>query len=417
MVNSPRPDRFHEAQELIATNKVWLQRHLPLIGSELLRVDVVVIHHRDVPTAATDGHVILFNPDFTVELNDLGAGTNPRKRFVAAVMLHELIHIAFNHQDRRGSRDPTLWNCAADFVTNLLVAEHGIELPPGALFDAGYSNKSVEEVYAVLEQDPRRARRAMNSRHASQRADGHLDVDHVRRMLGTRTADSTHRTLGQSTIDSIRQALLAQPRRNSAGIAAEQLAVKALHRPAPRWQEFLSQWCSGIARVGTSFSRPNRRLLGQGLIMPGASDRTLDGLIIGLDSSGSRWDRTVLRKVIGQIEAVRSVVGCGLRVITFDHEIRQQRSFHGFEQLSGSISIAGGGGTDFRCLFEEAERIRQDHVWRLAPIIVVTDAMGTMPTAPVDRTCWLIPRGFPAQVPFGAVVRYDESDAPSPPAT
>jgi predicted metal-dependent peptidase len=151
--------------------------------------------------------------------------------------------------------------------------------------------------------------------------------------------------------------------------------------------------------------------------MPGASDRTLDGLIIGLDSSGSRWDRTVLRKVIGQIEAVRSVVGCGLRVITFDHEIRQQRSFHGFEQLSGSISIAGGGGTDFRCLFEEAERIRQDHVWRLAPIIVVTDAMGTMPTAPVDRTCWLIPRGFPAQVPFGAVVRYDESDAPSPPAT
>jgi predicted metal-dependent peptidase len=417
MLNSPRPDRFHEAQELLATNKVWLQRHLPLIGSELLRVDVVVIDHRNVATAATDGQVILFNPNFTVELSNLEVGTNPRKRFVAAVMLHELIHIAFNHHDRRGCRDPALWNCAADFVTNLLVMELGLELPPGSLFDAEHSGKSVEDVYACLEQDPRRARKAMNARHASQRADGHLDVDHVRRLLGTRTEASTSTPLSQSTIGSIRQALLAQPRRNSAGIAAEQLAVKALHRPAPRWREVLSQWCSGIARVGTSFSRPNRRLLGQGLIMPGASDPSLDGLIIGLDSSGSRWDRTVLRKVIGQIEAVRSVIGCRLRVITFDHEIRQQRSFEGFEAISGGISIAGGGGTDFRCLFAEVERIRHDHAWQLAPVIVITDAMGIMPTDPVDRTCWLIPSAFPALVPFGMVVRYDESDAPRPPAT
>src|SRR5215813_248813 len=74
-----------------------------------------------VPTAATDGRDIFFNVGFWNTLT-------PTQRL--GLLAHEVLHVALLHVVRRGSRDPLLWNIAADIVVNgIILSQPGFELP------------------------------------------------------------------------------------------------------------------------------------------------------------------------------------------------------------------------------------------------------------------------------------------------
>lgn len=408
-------EEVERAREALSVAKIWLQRRIPMIGSELLRIDVVVVLPVQIATAATDGRMILFSAAFVNELDKADRSTTPPNTTLAGVLMHELIHIAFEHLGRRKERNALLWNCAADYVTNLMVLDFGLHLPQSALVDRSFEQHSVEQVYRFLAKDPDQGKKHVRARYGSMSADDHLTHDDAARLAQSVGVQPTELERLPEITWSLRKALLDTGQQMQRNFMAEQKAVDAAHVPAPCWQRLLSQWCTQVSRNETSFARPNRRLLGQGMVLPGLHGRTIDGLIIGLDSSGSRWNMSVLQKVFGHIEQLRAVLGCGLRLVMFDHQVKQVLSFDPHEALPSRLTIAGGGGTDFRCFFAEAERIRRDFAWQQAPIIIITDALGIMPPQPADRTCWLIPKTFPATVPFGVVVRYDETDAPVPP--
>ena len=78
-------------------------------------------------------------------------------RELAAVMLHELLHAALLHAERRGKRDALIWNVASDIVVNGIIrretgrtGEQLIVLPDSALVDPELEDLEVEEVYEVL---------------------------------------------------------------------------------------------------------------------------------------------------------------------------------------------------------------------------------------------------------------------------
>ncbi|GIW31823.1 MAG: hypothetical protein KatS3mg071_1997 [Meiothermus sp.] len=96
----------------------------------------------EIPTMATDGYAIYYNPAFAEALTD---------DEVLGVLLHEVLHAAYGHLPRRGSRDPLRWNVAADIVVNGIVEREGVGcLPQGALRDPALQDLPVEEVYALL---------------------------------------------------------------------------------------------------------------------------------------------------------------------------------------------------------------------------------------------------------------------------
>ena len=64
----------------------------------------------DCPTACTDGIELHFNPDFFIWMCPDARET---------VLMHELWHVAYLHDIRRGSRDPEVWNQACDHFINL----------------------------------------------------------------------------------------------------------------------------------------------------------------------------------------------------------------------------------------------------------------------------------------------------------
>lgn len=67
-----------------------------------------------ITTAATNGNDYFWNPHFVLALSPLA---------LRMIIFHEATHAIFNHVDRRGGRDPRLWNLAVDYVTNYYIVE------------------------------------------------------------------------------------------------------------------------------------------------------------------------------------------------------------------------------------------------------------------------------------------------------
>ena len=95
----------------------------PFFGTLGLKLKLVA---GSLPTMATDGSRIVYNPGFVDQL---------KPAELEGTLAHEVLHCALGHQCRRGERDPGLWNEAADFAINPILIGNGFALPAGALIE------------------------------------------------------------------------------------------------------------------------------------------------------------------------------------------------------------------------------------------------------------------------------------------
>src|SRR5215467_7768883 len=125
-------------QHKLTRARTQLLLNQPFFGTLCLRLKLI---SGPVPTMATDGRRIVYDPAF---VNSLPPAE------LEAVLAHEVLHCALGHHCRRGQRDPRLWNEAADLAINPLLVANGFSLPAGALIDPDFDNLSAEEIYARL---------------------------------------------------------------------------------------------------------------------------------------------------------------------------------------------------------------------------------------------------------------------------
>src|SRR5260370_11990855 len=90
---------------------------------------------------ATDGRRIVYNPRLVESVPP---------PILQTLLAHEVRDCALGHHCGRGTRDPKLWNKAADLAINPLLKRNGMELWEGALLDPQYDDLSAEEIYAQL---------------------------------------------------------------------------------------------------------------------------------------------------------------------------------------------------------------------------------------------------------------------------
>jgi len=67
-----------------------------------------------LPTAATDGKCFYWNPSFILKLSPIG---------VRIVACHEALHASYMHPNRRGGREPKLWNLAVDYIVHKFIID------------------------------------------------------------------------------------------------------------------------------------------------------------------------------------------------------------------------------------------------------------------------------------------------------
>jgi predicted metal-dependent peptidase len=97
----------------------------------------------DLPTAATNGRDVMYNPNFIDTLTD---------KQLTFVVLHEALHKVFQHMTiwrKLWKENPMLANIAADYVVNNTIVEadpHGevASMPEMCLYDKRFANMTTK---------------------------------------------------------------------------------------------------------------------------------------------------------------------------------------------------------------------------------------------------------------------------------
>lgn len=127
-------DEAEKAARRIIKSRTGLIFDKPVLAPLLFKLEPKAI---PFGTMATDGKSFLYNPAFV---------NNLEVKFLKFGLLHEVLHCAFRHPSRRGSRESQIWNIAADLVINgILVYDEKVEAPDWICIDKKYHKTEWEK--------------------------------------------------------------------------------------------------------------------------------------------------------------------------------------------------------------------------------------------------------------------------------
>lgn len=325
----------------------------------------------EIPTACVDerGRITL-HPAFIDTLSDLQ---------FAFVLAHEVCHVAFGHFQRRGSRDPFLWNVANDLVINALLRDSfGREdaMPSGVLWDPSLAGLTSEQIYQGLLQHVLAPRGSVLSSDMVEagRSTGTI----IRQPRGSLPA-------GDGWVAALAKAA-AQARQfgNLPDAIAREL-TRCL-RPKVDWpgqlRQFLRHGVSRDARADFTFIPCNRRFVHVGCYLPSLFGPSAARIVFAVDTSGSMGEAD-LAAAHAEIDSIRRQFGCPVYVMSADNAVRGGQWVLPHEELPTPV---GGGLTDFRPVFHHLE----EHRIKADVVVYMTDGYGTFGDPPSIETIWVM---------------------------
>jgi predicted metal-dependent peptidase len=394
----------------------------PFFGTLCLRLKLVP---GELPTMATDGRRIVYDPAFVDELT-------PAE--LEAVLAHEVLHCALGHHCRRGVRDPRLWNEAADLAINPILIGNGFKLPAGALLDPAFGGLSAEEIYARLSERSREESNPAPDQDQHPTMASPTDVGQEPQKQQSRPGStSTPGTVGNEvrrqspgpggfgevwdvTDEQGRPESQAENSRQQQewNIAAEQAMRSAKscgrepanlarplrenRKPKQDWRALLREFVTATSPCDYRWTPPNRRFIASGLYLPSVERAGVGIIVVAVDTSGSIGEEE-LEQFAGEINAISDEAKpAAIHIVYCDAVVQSIQQFGPSEPVE--LEPRGGGGTDFRPVFEwvEANQIAP------ACLIYLTDlCCRSYPQAPEYPVLWVTDSRRTA--PFGETIR------------
>jgi predicted metal-dependent peptidase len=327
----------------------------------------------DCPTAATDGRSLLINPNF---FNDL----TPNERI--GLLAHEVLHVAFDHMHRIGTRDPQWWNIAADYVINGFLSKAKYSLPKGGLIDAKYDGMTTEAVYDILVKKNEQEKANILAKCGSNPMNGG-DVSYPDQ-AASGTDPVTQDEVTTIILRAATQAKMAKQEPGSIPGEVEIELANTLNPPLP-WHVILQNYLTDFAKDDYSFRRPNKRFL-PAHYMPVAHSEALPHIAIAVDSSSSVSDDEFNVFISKIAEIQQSMHPKKITVIDFNTVLKSTQELRDDQNPFKELKFVGRGGT----------RIQPVHDWvaehRPTLILVFTDGefTKTKPVNPNIPILWII---------------------------
>jgi len=320
----------------------------------------------EIPTAATNGIKLLINPDWFCSLSQ------PQQ---IGLLIHEVSHVALDHNSRGKNLDKDKYNRAADYVINLQITDEGYEIPDGGLLDPQYRGMSTEEVYALLED-----------------SDEPYDCDIQE------CDEETQKQIEKILIKAITASKLAKEYIGNISGEAERLLEERLNPILP-WETLLQNYVDTFINGDYSWRKPNRRYLD--IFLPSLYSEGIDSIVFCNDASGSVSDED-FNKGLAEFRSVREKLNPReTTIIAFDTEIKNICVLQRDEEIS-NISYIGYGGTS---IFPVFEYLKDKHP---SLVIFFTDMefypIEEVPNYPV---LWICVGDYNNPITFGEKIKYE----------
>jgi len=348
----------------------------------------------DVPTAATNGWDVSYNPDFIEEHMKDDAS-------LRLLVLHEAMHKAYRHLTvwkYLSKQNARLANIAMDHFVNLSLMDTDagsgfLKMPNvGIQPEPKYRGWSVLQIYTDLEDEDDDNGGGGNEGMDEHDFDGAGDLPTEQEM-----EDEIGRAIRQG--EMIRKQRGKDGTGGADGMFGDLLAPKIDWRKALR--EFVTETCSG--RDESSWARPNRRFLADDVYMPSMMGVTLRELVVGFDTSGSIFGGSEMTRFVTELTSIIDMVKPSkVHVVYWDTAIVGHQQFDDGQFAVADLKPKGGGGTDGSVLFDY---LREKNIKPNAIIQLTDGYVGEWGHTDVP-TLWAITTDIKA--PFGTTIRLED---------
>ncbi len=345
-----------------------------------------------IPTLSTDGVSIKYNPAFVQLITP---------RHLATALAEAVMYCILHHPTRRENRDPGKYGTACRHEVDEYLLKDNTEdmkrskinpwdwpeiTPP--LYDEAFKGLIAEQIYNRLPDD--------------ESGGGGGGKKSLCEVEDSPTEDPAEIQETEAKWDiAVEQAAAIAKARGELPSHLEMLVEKT--KPKLPWTHLLKPFVRQFSKEDYSFSRPNMAVLiateGE-IIIPSLWSEGLGNIVVASDSSGSIYcDKALQGEFNGEIASIhRDLAPKELHFMDCDAKVHSHRIYGPQDQLD--LTTRGGGGTDFRPVFDLVAEQRIDPVC----LLYFTDMWGTFPEVPPPYPVLWISYSSETRAPFGSVI-------------
>lgn len=348
----------------------------------------------DAESFLSDGTRFEYNDDYL-------SGLDPDE--LGFALANGAMHAALQHENRQKGRMNWLWQLATDYAINAMLIDNGLEAPDRINHDDRFEGMYAEEIYAILKDEIKNEE--FDGNEENETGFNESNRRHQQQMQNAQGDHDPEKKRPQMEVESVAQEeqwgqVAEEAMRKTQKIGNLPLGLERFFETTAEakidWRRELHDAVDPHAKSDYRQLPPARKLLYMGTYLPSLHSDMLR-LVIAIDSSGS-VDEALLGSFIAEIESLLlHFPSYAIDLLVCDAAVQSHRSFCGGEKLE--VELKGGGGTDFRPVFDSVDR----HLPHTQLLLYFTDTQGTFPDeAPLYEVLWVAPQE--ANVPFGRVL-------------
>lgn len=329
-----------------------------------------------------------YNKNFVDTLSDIQIKT---------LLCHEILHLAFRHPFRNMAREATIWNIACDLKVNEELGGYQFELPSGALIPSngewkfsGHTIKDIDkknseliydEIMKMIPPSVKSIIASLTIQLSPQKGKGSsgkaLDKlpqpwkDLIKKLIRDLVKSDKRMTKAgmdvskseQRNLEKDWQQRINQANQNAgignipAGLARE---LQELENPELPWHQIIRQRLSNVTRRRT-WTKPAKKFLP--MYFPGVKAETGLNAVVALDTSGSMSSEDITKALSETLGLARSFPSIHLWILSSDAKVWDMIEVkNGNASKIKEICPRGGGGTQFRPIFEMIKKKFEDRI-------------------------------------------------------
>ena len=387
----------------VSEAKAKLLVDYPYFGTLASRLELK--QNDNIQAYLSDGVRFEYNDEYLLELSSSE---------LSFALANGAMHAALAYQNRQNGRMSWLWQLATDHAINTMLVANGLDAPMEVVVESRFEGMYAEEIYAILKDeiqneafdDDESNETGFNEENKKKQeqlrdAEGDHDPDKKREQMQVENEYQKQERIAQEEMFE-QFANDALEKMNQQGDLPADIDRFFTLRMGDKvnWREELYRAIDRHYYDNYRMLPPSKKLLYTGIYLPSLYSDTLR-LAIAIDSSGS-VDETLLSTFMSEVSAILiHFPSYIIDLIVCDAKVQSYKQITSGDVLE--VEVKGGGGTDFRPVFEMIE----NELDQPTLLLYFSDTKGSFPEfEPMYEVLWVSSEH--GEVPFGETIVIDE---------